>query len=324
MRASVLVLAVLVWLSPSVVNAQPPGKVWTIGYLSPSTAEFDRDWVTAFRQKLRELGYVEGKDAILEQRHAGGGVAQLADLAAQLVRLKADVVVVYGNLAAATVRKVTSTVPIVMAVSGDPVGNGLIASMARPGGNITGLSDAHTDLVPKRLQLLKEAVPPLSRVAVLFDPRNPASVYQMKSAHASARRLGLTVLDWESRGAADLDRSFTVVAKQRPDAILIIPGPTLLVIDALPALALKTRLPAMGTVKAFADAGMLLSYGTNFAELWRRAAVYVDKIIKGANPGALPVEEPTKFDLVVNLRTAAALGITIPPSLLLRADHVIK
>ena len=306
---------------PLGAEAQQAGKVWRIGYLSLPTAEFDRSWVAAFQQGLRRPGYVEGKNLIIERRHAAGRRERLGDLAAQLVRLPVDVIVTYGGIAEA--KRATSTIPIVMAVHADPVGAGLVASLSRPGGNVTGLSDFHGGTVTKRLELLKEVVPSASRVAMLLNPANPMFVSQLKDVQAAAPALGMTVLPFEVSGPGDIDRAFTAIGQARPGALLLLPDSTFGDHRRLAELAMKHRLPAIGTVRQFADAGLLMAYGTSFADLWRRAATYVDKILKGANPGDLPVEQASKWELVVNRKTARLLDLTIPPSVLLRADQLI-
>ena len=295
-------------------EAQPAVRVWRVGYLSVATPELDQGWVAALRQGLRGLGYEDGKNLVFEQRHAAGGTQRLDELAAELVQLKTDVFVVYGaGLTVPAIRKADPAASIVM-VAADPVGEGLIESLARPGANVTGLADAHADLAPKRLQLLKEIVPG-SRTA-----------RQVQSIEVAATALGLTIVRWPARRAQDVAQAFVGMQRPRPDVLLLVPEPAVVRFNdpQIPALALKSRLPAIGTIRQFASAGLLMSYGTDFTELWRRAAIYVDKILKGPKPAELPVEQPTKFELVINLKTAKALGLTIPPSLLARADQVIE
>jgi ABC-type uncharacterized transport system substrate-binding protein len=311
--------------APRLAEAQQAGKVWRIGYLSLTSAEGDKSWVTAFGQGLRELGYMEGKNIVVEQRHAARQPARLPDLAAELVRLKVDVLVVFGAYLAA--KKVASTTPVVFIAAPDPVGDGLVVSLARPGGNITGLSDSHADLVPKRLELLKEVVPSASRVAVLFNPANPIAPPQLKTAEAASSALGMTVLPVEVKGAGPgaFEPAAAAIRKERPGALLVIAEPTVGAHQKrIAELAVKSRLPTIGTHRGWAQSGFLMSYGTDFHDLWRRAATYVDKILKGAKPADLPVQQPTRFELVINLKTAKALGLTIPPSVLLRADEVIE
>ncbi len=327
-RRAFLVRMVPVLVAPLAVEAQPTAKVRRIGYLSLAAAEVDKGWVAAFRQGLRELGYVEGQTIVIEQRHAAGRPDRLSGLAAELVRLKVDVFVVYGGVRAVqAVQQASSTIPIVLAVSADPVGQGLVASLARPGGQVTGLSDFHGSLVPKRLELLKDLAPSASRIALLLNPANPGALLQAKDIRAAAPAVGVTVFSVEVRGSApdDFDQAFAVIGKERPDALLLIPDATF--VDRqrhIAELAIRHRLPAIGTLRQYAESGFLMSYGANFSDLWRRAARYVDKILKGAKPGDIPIEQASKFELVINLKTAKALGLTIPPSLLLRADQVIE
>ena len=321
---TVLLLALLA--GPLAAHAQQPAKVWRIGYLSlaPDTGDF-RNRFGAFRDGLRTLGYVEGHNIVIEQRHAGGRLERLTELAADLVRLKVDVIVAYGSASAA--KQATKTIPIVFIVEPDPVGMGLVASLAHPGGNITGVSDSHTDLVAKRLELLKEVVPLATRIGFLLNAANPIAPPQLKVAQAGGSALSLTVVPMEVKGPGReaIDRAFATVERERPAALVVVGDPTLGVHRArIAELALKHRLPTVSTVRTWAEAGLLMAYGANFIELFRRAATYVDKILKGAHPADLPVEQPTKFDLVINLKTATALGITVPPSLLLRANDVIQ
>jgi putative ABC transport system substrate-binding protein len=314
--------AALVW--PGIVLAQPAKRVWRIGYLSMASPDADRHWVDAFRKGLRDLGYVEGQNLVLEQRHAFNRAAAVPDLAAELLRRDVGVMVVYGSLAIEAVK--TLNVPIVMTVHADPLGTGVVASLARPGGNITGLTDGHADLAPKRLELLKEVAPSVSRVAAIFNPLTPHALRQWRLVAAAAPRVGLTLLPVEVRGTQDIEAALEAIVKQRADAMFMIPDPSWWIgqHERIANFAIKHRLPAIGTVREFAERGMLVAYGTNFTELWRRSATYVAKIFKGAKPGDLPIEHPTKFDLVINLKTAKALGITVPRALVLRADDIIE
>jgi len=311
-------------LVPLGVAAQPAERVWRIGYLSEGGAE--APLMAAFRQGLRDLGYVEGRNVVIEERYAEQRSAKLPELAAELVRLKVDVAVVRGSPAVVAVQKAHDTLPIVMTVHADPVGTGLVSSLARPGGRVTGLTDGHADLAPKRLDLLKEAVASVSRVAAFYNPSTPHAARQLKHLQANAPALRLTVLPVEVKGPGDIDGAFGSARRERADAVFIIPDPSWSLGQErrLADLALKYRLPAIGTLKGNAEAGFLMAYGTDFARLFHRAATYVDKILKGAKPGDLPIEHPTKFDLVINLRTARTLGLSIPPSLLLRADYSIE
>jgi putative ABC transport system substrate-binding protein len=311
---------------PRLVSAQATSKVWRIGYLSMASPDADRHWVAAFREGLKERGYVEGKNLVLEQRHAYNQAARAADLAAALVRAKVAVMVVYGSPAIAALKKSAPHMPIVMTVHADPVGSGIVASLARPGGNITGFSDGHADLAPKRLELLKEIVPSVSRVAAFYNPSTPHAARQWKLVQGAAPRLGITVHGVQINNPDDLERAFAETAKRRATAIFMIPDPSWWVGQErrIASLAIEHGLASIGTVREFAEHGMLAAYGTNFAELWRRSAGYVDRILKGAKPGDLPIEQPRKFDLVINLKTAKALGITVPRKVVMRADRVIE
>ena len=319
-----VVLTVLV-LAPLAAEAQPGGKVWRIGYLSSSSVERERTRVAAFWQGLREFQYVEGKNISIEERYAGGAFERLQELAVELVHVKVDLLVVAGAPAAHAAKKASSVIPIVMTTIADPVGMGIVANLARPGGNITGLSDFNTGVVAKRLELLREVVPSASRVATLLNPANPSNPPQLRLTQAAAATLGVTLVAFEAKHADEIDRPFAAIRTERPGALIVIGDPMLgsyakKIVD----LSTKSRLPAIYWEREFPDAGGLMSYGTNFEHLWRRSAAYVDKILKGAKPADLPIEQPTKFELVINLKTAKALGLTIPQSVLLRADEVIQ
>ena len=325
-RKLVIALGACALGTPLPSFAQQPQNVARIGYLSASSAENDKDRFAAFQQGLRELGYVEGKNIVIEQRYAAAKFERLPELAEELARLKLDVFVVYGPPAAVNaIKKATSRVPIVMTLAPDPVGDGLVASLAHPGGQVTGLSDLHSVLAPKRLEILKELVPSASRVAVLTNPDNPSLLRQVKDIEAAAPAFGVKIQPVPVRGPEDIDRAFAAMKKQRPDGILVL-GDALIgthrrqIVD----LSAKNRLPLIATAKETTNIGGLLSYGANFSDLWRRAATYVDKILKGAKPGDLPIEQPTRFELVINIKTAKALGIQIPNSILVRADKVIE
>jgi putative tryptophan/tyrosine transport system substrate-binding protein len=314
--------------APLAAEAQQTGKIWRIGFLSlNSDAEPYKRWHAAFREGLRKLGYVEGDNIIVEQRYAAGQIERLSTLAAELVRLKVDVLVTAPAGSAVFAKKVTSTIPIVFIGEPDPVGTALVASLARPGGNITGLADAHADLVPKRLELLKQVAPSASRVAILWNPANASTGPQLKIAEAAAPALGATVLSVGVKGPLrdDVDRAFETIGKEHPGSLLVVGDATLGVHrHRIAELSIKRRLPTSGSHSGWAEGGLLMSYGTDFVDLFRRSAIVVDKILKGAQPADLPVEQPTKFELVINLKTAKALGLTIPPSLLARADEVIQ
>jgi putative tryptophan/tyrosine transport system substrate-binding protein len=307
------------------VEAQQAGKVARIGYLSAASAEADKNRFAHFQRGMQELGYIEGKNIVIEQRYAAGQFEKIPELPAELIRLKVDVLVVYGDAAILAAKNATSTIPIVMTVHPDPVGDGIIASLARPGGNVTGLSDLHTVLVTKRLEILKEVVPSASRIAVFFHAGNPTLLRQLKDIQDIAPAFRVTVLSVPVTGPDDFDRAFTMMRKERAGALMVLGSPLIglnrrQVID----LATKNQLPAIYTVSENPDAGGLMSYGTNFHELWRRAATYVDKILKGAKPIDLPIEQPTKFEFVINLKAAKQIGLAIPPNVLARADRVIR
>ncbi len=320
---TVVVLALLA--APLAAEAQPARKVPRIGYLAAGSVEIEKSWLAAFQQGLRDLGYVEGETIVIEQRYAAGRFERLPELAAELVRLKVDVLLVGGEAATLAAKKATSAIPIVIVTVADPVGIGLVASLAHPGGNVTGLSDLHADLVPKRLQLLKEVVPSASRVAVLLNPANPSHPLQLKGLQAGAAALGVTLFSLEVKGSEDIDRAFATMRKERPGGLFVL-GDRVIGTHRrrIGKLAIKSRLPATATNRGWVEAGFLMSYGTIFPDQYRRAATYVVKILKGAKPADLPVEQPTRFELVINGKTAKALGLTIPPSVLLRADQVVE
>jgi len=314
-------------IARSAASAQQAAKVPRIGFLSGNLASGPH-MTDGFRQGMRDLGYVEGRNFVLEFRDAEGKLERLPALAADLVALKVDVIMVGGTLAALAAKQATTTIPIVFASAVDPVADGLVTSLARPGGNVTGLSALAPELAGKRLELLKQAVPGVGRVAVLWQPGGlgERTVNDIRrEADLAARALGLQLQFFEARGPADFDRAFSDMANARASAITPLGG-TMFLIERrrLVDLAAKNRLPAVYGLREYVDAGGLMSYGPNNVDLFRRAATYVDKILKGAKPGDLPVEQPTKFELVINLKTAKALGITIPQSVLGRADEVIQ
>ena len=303
---------------------QQPAKVARIGFLGAGYAIGQMAPVEALRASLRDLGYVEGKNIFIEYRWADGKYDRLPDLAAELVRLKVDVLVTYGTPGTRAAKQATTTIPIVMATSGDAVAVGLVASLARPDGNVTGLTFFDPELSAKRLELLKEAMPRLTRVAVLLNPDNPAKGPSLQAMGITAKSLKVGLQQFDVRGPNEFERAFSAMAKGRVNAVWIHQDPMLYAnIKVIANLAAKQRLPSIGFPE-FAEAGGLIGYGVNFLELYRRAAVFVDKILKGAKPGDLPVERPTKFELVINLKTAKALGIKIPQTLLQRADKVIE
>jgi putative ABC transport system substrate-binding protein len=314
--------------TPFSVDAQQAAKIARIGYLSTNLAA-NPHIHEAFRQGLRDLGYVEGRNVVIEYRDAEGKRERFPALAAELVALKVDVIVAAAaNTLALAAKQATRTIPIVFAGAVDPVGTGLVASLARPGGNVTGASTLSPELVGKRLELLTQAVPGVSRVAVLWLPGalgERTEKEMLKEADVAARALGLRLQFVEARGPADLDRAFSDMTRARAGALTVLPSNMFLREHRrLVELAAKHRLPAVYTVKDYVDAGGLIAYGPNLADVFRRTATYVDKILKGAKPGDLPVEQPTKFELIINLKTAKALGLTIPPSVLGRADQVIE
>jgi putative ABC transport system substrate-binding protein len=307
-------------------EAQQSGKVSKIGLLSPSSRSTTLRSFEAFRQRFQELGYVEGQNVIIESRWADGKAERLPELAVELVRLKVDVIVVGPVQPALAAKNATTTIPIVFTTVGDPVAFGLLASLARPGGNITGLtSSPGTELNGKRLELLKEIFPKVTRVAVLWDPDNPGSVVNVRATETPAKSLGINLQSVELRHADHLEQAFSDMKRGRAETLYAINSPVLVdQLTRIVELAAKYRLPAMYGESRWIEAGGLMSYGPNYPDLYRRAAVYVDKILKGAKPADLPVEQPTKFELVINLKTAKQIGLTIPPNVLARADRVIK
>ena len=318
-------LALGVLAAPLAAEAQQAEKVARIGFLASSSAERERNFLAAFEQGLRELGYVTGKNIVVEPRYVAGRFEELPALAAELIRLKVDLLVVTGAPAAHAAKNATALIPIVMTNAADPVGTGLVASLARPGGNVTGLSDFNAGVVTKRLEILREVVPSASRVAVLLNPANPTNPLQLKLAQAAAPALGVTLRPFEAREADDIDRAFVALRKERSGGLILVGDPLLgSHRKKIISLSAQTRLPAIYSLREYVQDGGLMSYGTSFEDLYRRASTYVDKILRGAKPADLPVEQPTKFELVINLKTAKALGLTISQSLLLRADEVIK
>ncbi len=312
--------------APFAAGAQQAGKVHRIGYLSGSSSTAQRDLIEAFRQGLRELGWVEGQNIVIDYRFAEGRFDRLPDLAAELVRLKVDLIVAGPTPPAVAAKNATAMIPIVMINVGDPVGTGLIASLARPGGNVTGLTfSVGMEVVGKPLELLKETVPKVRRVAILSNPANPAHALAIREVKVAARSLGVELQLLEARGPEEFDGAFAAMAKERVGALLVLADSVVFLHRTrLAELAAKSRLPAAYGFRENVEAGGLMSYGIDMRDNARRAATYVDKILKGAKPADLAVEQPTKFELVINLKTAKALGLTIPQSLLLRADEVIE
>jgi putative ABC transport system substrate-binding protein len=313
--------------APIGAGGQQPGKVFRIGILGnvpPTDPEGARVW-GAFIEGLRDLGYAEGQNITIVHRSSEGKFQRLPDLAAELVRLKVDVIVAPASQNVLAAKQASRTIPIVMAGSGDPVGAGLVASLARPGGNVTGLSMLSLEMAGKQLALLREIVPGVSRVAVLGNPVHQSYPPWLDEVKVAARSLGVQLQLLEARGPDDFESAFAAMARERAGALLhFSDGMGLLHRARIVELAAKHRLPVMYGLREFVDAGGLMVYGPSMRDSFRRAATYVDKILKGAKPGDLPIEQPSKFDLVINLKTAKALGLTIPPSLLLRADQIIE
>jgi len=311
--------------APVAAHAQPATKVYRVGLLggTPTTAE-PRLW-EGFFQELRERGYVEGRNVVFDGRWYGNHTEQLPTLAAELVRLKVDVIVAGAAPAPEAAHRATSTIPIVMAYHPDPVGVGLVSSLAKPGKNVTGMSVDAPELIGKQLQLLKEAVPGISRVAVLSNPALPSNALVLKEAEVAARSLKVQLQVLQVRTPSDLAPAFSAMTKDRAGGFIVLGG-SIFFADRtrIAELAAQSQLPSVYVLKQFAEVGGLMAYGPSIRDSLRRAATYVDRILKGAKPGDLPIEQPTKFELVINLKTAKALGLTVPPSLLARADQVIE
>ena len=321
------VIAVVLVMAGPGTQAQQPKKVPRIGYLAVSSAAAHAPRAEGFRQGLRELGYIEGKNIVIEQRYAEGNLDRLPELAAELVRLKVDVIVAAGGINVIRAAKnATKTIPIVMGGSGiDPVVAGLVESLARPGSNVTGITNLSRELGAKRLDLLKEAVPKVASIAVFYESANPGSLRELKEIlPVAAQALGLTVRAWEIRDAGSFDKVFAAVNKERPDGLYVTTSPLMTAnVKSTAGFALKNRLPSVGS-DTYVDAGGLMSYDADSLDGHRRVATYVDRILKGANPADLPVQQPTKFELVINLKTAKRIGLTIAPNVLARADRVIR
>lgn len=323
-RAGLIAFCLLA--APFAAEAQPQVKGVRIGLLDYGTANPSSAarW-NALRGRLRELGYVEGQNVVFDPRWANGQVTRLPALATELVNIKVDILVTATSEAALAAKDATSSIPIVTATTADPVELGVIANLARPGGNITGVISLSSDLAGKRLELLAQLIPRASRIAILHDPENRSSGLMVRHTESAGRSLGIVVQSVDVLGQRDFAAAFATMKRARADAVVLGANTPFIAQRRLLAdLALSSRLPMMAPAKEYAEAGSLASYGTDYVELFRRAATYVDKIIKGAKPAELPVEQPTKFQLVINLKTAKALGVTIPPSLLLRADQVIE
>ena len=327
MRGKIFVwlLATVFLATASSAEAQPTKKMPRVGYLTALSIATDSLRIEAFRQGLRDLGYVEGKNIIFDVRSTGGKTDGLAALAAELVRIKADVILTGGPTATRPAKEATSTIPIVMAQDSDPVGNGFVATLAYPGGNITGLSTHYPEISAKQLELLKEIVPRFARVAVLGTSTNPGNAQALKETERAAKSFGVKVQYLDVRGSNEIETAFRAAGKERADAVLVLASPVFNTDrKQFVELALKSRLSATYPRPEFVEAGGLMTYGASVIDLYRRAATYVDKILKGAKPAELPVEQPTKFELVINLKAAKQIGLTIPPNVLARADKVIK
>ena len=316
-------LCALLFVSSYPANAQESKNTPQLGFLSAGAAQDER--LTFFREGLRDLGYIEKKNILIEYRFAEGKLERLPELAAGLARLNVNIIVTAGNEAVQAAKNATQTIPIVMAFSGDPVGAGFVASLARPGGNITGLSRLNIELTAKRLELLNEIIPSATRIAVLFNPEGRVPILALKEAEAMARKLGLQIQTLEVQAPEDIESAFRSATKERAGALMVLPGGfTGFHRKRIVNLAGKSRLPAMYSNSRFVHDGGLMSYASDQREEFKRAVFYVDKILTGAKPGDLPVEQPSKFELVINLKTAKQIGLTIPANVLARADRVIR
>jgi putative ABC transport system substrate-binding protein len=310
----------LLWpLAARAQTRKPP----TIGYLGGGGPESHRAWVDPFVQRLRELGWIEGRTIAIEYRWGEGRPERYAEIAAEFVRRKVDVIVTVGSAVSAA-KQATSVIPIVFALAGDPVGGGLVESLARPGGNVTGLSNQQSDLAGKRIELLRDVLPDLRQLAILANVGHSESVLEMEEVQAAARTFGIEVVKLEIRRAQDIAPAFEALNRQADALYVVVSALIASNRTRIMTFALSARLPTILNIREYAEAGALMSYGPHFPDLWRRAADYVDKILRGAKPGDIPVEQPTRFDLVINLTTAKALGIAVSPTLLNRADEVIE
>ena len=320
-----ILVAVVLLVVAVIAEAQQPGKIPRIGFLGNSTAALEENLVEPFRQGLRDLGYVEGRNILIEYRWAEGKYERFPTLIAELIALKVDVIVTAGTPASLAVKKATTSIPLVMIAVGDPVGTGLITSLAHPGGNITGLTSIAGDLEGKRLELLREVVPGLSHVAVFWNPASPFQVISEKEVQTAARAFRMKVLSLGVQAPEQFDNAFATIRKERPRALLVLADRLFLHNRArIMEFATKNRLPGVYAYLELVEAGGLMSYGPSYADMHKRAAIYVDKILKGRKPADLPVEQPMKFEFVVNLKAAKQIGLTIPPNVLARADKVIK
>ncbi len=325
--AVALALAVLaLGAAPPAAEAQKAGKVHQIGYLGNSSPSMEPGLLEGFRQGLREHGYVDGQNIVIHYRWAEGRIDLFPGLAVELVRLKMDVIVTSGTPATLAAKQATMTIPIVMAASGDAVGAGLVQSLARPGGNVTGMSTLYPEMEGKRLQILRELVPRASRVAVLMNPGNPFTAVAWKETRAAGEAARITLLPAEVRTVDQFEAAFAAIAKAKPDALIVVADRPFLFSNRarIVGFAAQQRLPSIYPFREFVDEGGLAAFGANYVEMFRRAAIYVDKILKGAKPADLPLEQPTKVELIINLKTAKMLGLKVPQPLLLRADELIQ
>jgi putative ABC transport system substrate-binding protein len=325
-RKLLLALGAGALASPLAPYAQPKAKVWRVGFLAQRRVDtLDSDPFGGFPRGMRDLGYVEGKNLVIEWRSAEGKVERLPELAAELVKLNVDAIVVAGAPATSAVQKATATIPIIMGSVGDPVGSGFVKSLARPGGNITGLANMSTDLSPKHLEMLLGMAPKLSRAALLLNPENPSGAINLKNLQAVAQKTGVTIFAVEARTLQEIGNAFSTMMREKIGAFIVASDPLFTQHRReIAELAVKNRLPSVGAFREYVEAGSLMSYGYNPSELYRQAATYADKIFKGAKPADLPVEQLMKFELFINGKTAKALGLTIPQSLLIMADKVIE
>jgi putative tryptophan/tyrosine transport system substrate-binding protein len=325
-RKLLVALGVSVLASPLTLHAQPQTKIWRVGFLAPRRPDdLATDVYSGFPRGMRDLGYIERKNLIIEWRYADGVLDRLPGLAAELVRLKVDVIVTAGTPATSAAQKATATIPIVMGSAADPVASGFVKSLARPGANITGLSTVVTDVSPKRLELLLNVVPTVSRVAVLVDPNDSSHAAIFKSLQAAAKKAGITVLAMEAKTPQEIETAFSLMVREKAGGLIVVGGGVFNQQEGqIAELAVKKRIPSISSRVEYAKVGGLMSYGDNRAESFRHVAMFVDKILKGAKPSELPVEQPTIFELLVNGKTAKALGLKFPQSILVSADKVIE
>lgn len=299
-------------------------KVWRVGFMSPYSLEYDKTFRAGFERGMRELGYIQGKNLVIDLRHAEGAFEKFPQFTAELIERKADVLVVHGSISVIAAAKATRTIPIVFVAHPDPVGSGVVKSLARPGGNVTGLSDMHTALGAKRVELLKQIAPAASRIGILLDPTVGIYRRQLEELQRAAPNLHVSLVAFHMRGPGDIAAAFDAMKRERIDGLHILGGSAGIHLDKVIDQTRKHRLPTVATTRKAAEDGVLMSYGASFPELYRRAAGYVDKIFKGAKPADLPVDQPTTFELVVNMKTATAIGVKLPPALVQRADFVVQ